>query len=138
MKKLIFKFSTTNNMILFCDLHGHSVKKNIFIYGCHDKNKPFACREFPFLISKLYQPFSFKDCNFLMKKEKRGTARVALYETFRIPNIFTLESSFCGPSYDNIHVNKPFLDGWEIRNKKYTILTFFMSSFHTHIYFNLN
>jgi cytosolic carboxypeptidase protein 2/3 len=34
LKKMIFSFQQTNNLVLFCDLHGHSAKKNIFIYGC--------------------------------------------------------------------------------------------------------
>jgi hypothetical protein len=25
---------------MFCDLHGHSMKKNAFIYGCHDSQNP--------------------------------------------------------------------------------------------------
>ncbi|KAL4475889.1 hypothetical protein ABPG73_002090 [Tetrahymena malaccensis] len=109
-KQMIYNFSNQINLALFCDLHGHSMKKNIFIYGCHDKQQPLACRELPFLMSKLYEPFSFKDCNFMVQKSKEGTARVALWEGLRIPNIFTLESSFCGPSYDDIHFQQTDLE----------------------------
>lgn len=28
------------DVLLFCDLHGHSMKKNIFVYGCHDRVNP--------------------------------------------------------------------------------------------------
>ena len=31
-------------LVMYCDLHGHSKKKNIFAYGCNDKSKPFASR----------------------------------------------------------------------------------------------
>lgn len=55
------------------DLHGHSKKKNAFMYGCHDVTQPYACREFPFLMGRLYKGFSFKDCNFLIEKDKEGT-----------------------------------------------------------------
>lgn len=34
---MIYNFASDTKLALFCDLHGHSVKKNIFIYGCHDK-----------------------------------------------------------------------------------------------------
>jgi hypothetical protein len=54
----------------------------------------------------MYPPFSYKDCNFLVNKSKKGTARIALWEGLKIPNIFTLESSFCGPSYENIHFSQ--------------------------------
>ncbi|KAL4445456.1 hypothetical protein ABPG74_004530 [Tetrahymena malaccensis] len=100
LKKLILN---TKRLVLFCDLHGHSIKKNIFVYGCHDYSQPSACRELPYIISKIYQPFSFKDCNFKVQTQKQGTARVVLWKSLRIPNIFTLESSFCGPSYDDVH-----------------------------------
>ncbi|EAS03740.2 zinc carboxypeptidase family protein (macronuclear) [Tetrahymena thermophila SB210] len=109
-KQMIYNFSNHIKLALFCDLHGHSMKKNIFIYGCHDKQQPLACRELPFLMSKLYEPFSFSDCNFMVQKSKEGTARVALWEGLRIPNIFTLESSFCGPSYDDIHFQQSDLE----------------------------
>lgn len=29
---------------MICDFHGHSMKKDSFIYGCHAKNNPFATR----------------------------------------------------------------------------------------------
>lgn len=75
---------------MFCDLHGHSKKKNIFIYGCHDNSQPYAAREFPYIISKIFSPFSYKDCNFVVEKLKSGTARVCLWKKLKIPNIFTL------------------------------------------------
>ena len=100
---MIFDLAENVKVALFCDLHGHSVKKNIFFYGCHDSDKPLACRELPFLLSKLHAPFSFGDCNFLIQRSKQGTARVALYNGLGIPNVFTLESSFCGPSYEDVH-----------------------------------
>lgn len=36
-KQMIYNFASSTKLSLFCDLHGHSMKKNIFIYGCHDK-----------------------------------------------------------------------------------------------------
>jgi hypothetical protein len=69
-----------------------------------------ACRELPFLLSKLHAPFSFGDCNFLVQRSKQGTARVALYNGLGIPNVFTLESSFCGPSYEDVHFSQNDLE----------------------------
>ena len=48
---MIINFAESNKLALYCDFHGHSTKKNIFFYGCHDQDKPHACREFPFIIS---------------------------------------------------------------------------------------
>lgn len=38
-----------------------------------------------------------------MQRSKEGTARIALYKELSIPNIFTVECSFCGPSFKDIH-----------------------------------
>jgi hypothetical protein len=34
---------------------------------------------------------------------KEGTARIALWREINSPNIFTLESSFCGSTQNNFH-----------------------------------
>lgn len=35
-KKLILDCHDEGEVLLFCDFHGHSMKKNAFVYGCHD------------------------------------------------------------------------------------------------------
>lgn len=35
-KKLILEFSSKYQTSVYLDLHGHSRKKNVFLYGCHD------------------------------------------------------------------------------------------------------
>jgi hypothetical protein len=36
-KKMIKDFAFSHELELYIDLHGHSRKKNIFAYGCHDR-----------------------------------------------------------------------------------------------------
>jgi len=59
-KKMIMEFHEKHPISMIIDLHGHSRKKDVFAYGCHDKASPFACREFPFIFSKIDKRFSFK------------------------------------------------------------------------------
>jgi hypothetical protein len=33
VKKLIRQFSKERELVLYCDLHGHSRRKNMFMYG---------------------------------------------------------------------------------------------------------
>ena len=68
MKKFILK--QKDRLVMYIDLHGHSKKKNVFTYGCNDRNKPLASRELPYIFSKLFDAFSFKDCNFRVNKYK--------------------------------------------------------------------
>lgn len=67
LKKLILSIQEIGEVVLFCDLHGHSMKKNMFVYGCHDSMNPKKGKEFPLLMSKIFKSFSFKDCSFLEK-----------------------------------------------------------------------
>ena len=40
LKKMIETLNEMGEVALFCDLHGHSMKKNAFIYGSHDSYNP--------------------------------------------------------------------------------------------------
>ena len=86
---------------MYIDLHGHSRKKNVFFYGCcpgSSESTYARAKSFPYLMSKLYSTFSYGDSCFSVQKDKEGTARVALFKEIKIPEIFTLEASFCGPT----------------------------------------
>ena len=52
-------FAKERTCVLYCDLHGHSRRKNIFMYGNNLKETPHATRVFPYILSKLCDFFSF-------------------------------------------------------------------------------
>lgn len=95
-KKLIKSFSREREVSLICDLHGHSRRKNIFMYGCEDPDYPELTREFPYVLSKLSSYFSFKSSSFRMQKSKESTLRITIYKETKVAKTYTLESSFCG------------------------------------------
>lgn len=96
-KKLIRDLHQERGVLLYADLHGHSRKQNVFIYGCNNKQKPGECRVFPLILSKLSGYFDFSSCRFGVQKSKDATARVAMYKELQTcPNIFTMESTFSG------------------------------------------
>ncbi len=81
-KNLIHDFASSHEIALYCDFHGHSIKKNVFFYGCcaapktagntsntntENLEDPLACRQLPYLYSKLSKNFSFPDCNFAVQ-----------------------------------------------------------------------
>ena len=68
------------------------------MYGCHNKNQPLTCREFPYIFDQTSKYFNYSHCNFCVQKCKEGSARVSLWKLLKNPNIFTLETSFCGSS----------------------------------------
>ena len=99
-KALIKKLGAERPLALYCDLHGHSRRKNIFMYGNSNVDCQEAPRAFPFLMSKLAQPhFSYDYSRFSTCRSKEQTARIAVWRDLGsvLPNIFTMEASFCGP-----------------------------------------
>lgn len=86
------------------DYHGHSWKKNSFVYGCNFKGTDFEnwwknalISVYPLLLAKINPIFAFKDCWFNVEKCKESTARVVCFWELGILNSFTLETSFYGP-----------------------------------------
>jgi cytosolic carboxypeptidase protein 2/3 len=83
----------------FVDIHGHSRKKCVFMYGpsypLHN-DRYFKCRVFPKLLDDTSEEFRFYSCKFRIEQSKRKTARVVLFKEFGIMNCFTLEASFHG------------------------------------------
>jgi cytosolic carboxypeptidase protein 2/3 len=99
-KQMLNKTVGSRPINFFIDVHGHSRKKNIFMYGCHNKNtdKRNAEKIFPLVFSKTHSSFSFDDCNFNIQKDKESTGRVVVRKEYSVINSFTLEASFCGPN----------------------------------------
>ena len=63
-KRFIKTFAAEYDIELICDFHGHSRKKNVFMYGNNVIGKPEATRLFPYILSKISPWFNFKDCRF--------------------------------------------------------------------------
>ena len=101
---MILKFSKTREIALICDLHGHSTRHNIFMYGNTLDNDIDECRIFPYLLSKVNKCFYYQYCGFKMSKSKLGCARINLFNELKhFPNIFTMEASFAGCNYVSIY-----------------------------------
>ena len=83
----------------FIDIHGHSRKKSIFIYGPYfplHNERYLKMRVLPKLLSEQTDMFRFYSCKFRIQKSKLKAARVVLWKEFNIMNCFTLEASFHG------------------------------------------
>jgi hypothetical protein len=74
-KQLIKRMKEERDLILYCDFHGHSRKKNCFMYGCAKDNTKKE-QIFPAIVKSNLNTFSFKDCCFLIQKDREGASRV--------------------------------------------------------------
>jgi hypothetical protein len=98
--KLLYRFlvKLEKKPFLSCDFHGHSRKKNAFIFGCENEGTAAEGMEkiFPQLLSGNCTFFDTNSCKYTIDKSKETTARVVLRQEMGIINSFTLESTYCG------------------------------------------
>ncbi|XP_069318759.1 cytosolic carboxypeptidase 3 [Eulemur rufifrons] len=104
-RNMIRRLMEKQEVLLYCDLHGHSRKENIFMYGCDGSERSKALylkqRIFPLMLSKnCPDKFSFSACKFNIQKSKEGTGRVVMWK-MGIRNSFTMEATFCGSTLGN-------------------------------------
>ncbi|XP_021913025.1 cytosolic carboxypeptidase 2-like isoform X3 [Zootermopsis nevadensis] len=84
---------------MYCDLHAHSRKHNIFIYGCENRrsaDRRLQEQVFPLMLHKnAADKFSFESCKFRIQRCKEGTGRVVVW-MMGVANSYTMEASFGG------------------------------------------
>ncbi|XP_064602281.1 cytosolic carboxypeptidase 2-like [Liolophura sinensis] len=98
-RNMIRRLSEEREIVVYCDLHGHSRKQNVFIYGCENRysaNRRLRERIFPMMLHKnAPDKFSFDSCKFKIQKSKEGTGRIVMWN-MGVMNSFTMEATFCG------------------------------------------
>ncbi|KAF4524535.1 hypothetical protein B566_EDAN002808 [Ephemera danica] len=98
-KVLLRRLSEDCGIALYCDLHAHSRRHNIFIYGCESRratDKPLQEQVFPLMMRKnAPDKFCFESCKFRIQRSKEGTGRVVVW-MMGVPNSYTMEASFGG------------------------------------------
>ncbi|XP_032956241.1 cytosolic carboxypeptidase 4 isoform X3 [Rhinolophus ferrumequinum] len=108
---LSYLSSTGHSPVVFCDFHGHSQKKNVFLYGCSIKEtlwqaqssvgssailEDVSYRTLPKILDKLAPAFTMSSCSFLVEKSRASTARVVVWRELGVSRSYTMESSYCG------------------------------------------
>jgi cytosolic carboxypeptidase protein 2/3 len=104
--------SSVQNLQFYLDMHGHSRKKNVFIFGPQvpiHSDKYLKMRVIPKLIAEETEMFRYHSCMFSNEKSKETAARITLYRQFNIYNCFTLEASFHG-YFDRDKVTNEFTE----------------------------
>ena len=83
----------------FFDVHGHSSKKSVFLYGprypLHSEHY-LKIRLLPKLIAQRTDIFRYYSCRFANEKRKQNCSRLAVNREFDLPNSYTLECSMWG------------------------------------------
>uniref|UniRef100_A0A7N9AYP3 tubulin-glutamate carboxypeptidase n=1 Tax=Mastacembelus armatus TaxID=205130 RepID=A0A7N9AYP3_9TELE len=108
--------------LVFCDYHGHSRKKNVFMYGCSiketvwqsnisatssDLQEDLGYRALPKILSQIAPAFSIASCSFVVERSKESTARVVVWREIGVQRSYTMESTLCGcdqGKYKGLHI----------------------------------
>uniref|UniRef100_A0A8C3LIY5 tubulin-glutamate carboxypeptidase n=1 Tax=Chrysolophus pictus TaxID=9089 RepID=A0A8C3LIY5_CHRPC len=109
--------------LVFCDYHGHSQKKNVFLYGCSIKEtlwqagcmvdtavitEDVGYRTLPKILDKVAPAFVMNSCSFLVEKSRESTARVVVWQEMGVLRSYTMESTYCGCSHGLYKVSTSF------------------------------
>lgn len=97
--------------LVYCDYHGHSRKKNVFMYGCSIRETVWHTRDsaapgdvvedtgyrtLPKILSHIAPAFCMSSCSFVVEKSKESTARVVVWREIGVQRSYTMESTLCG------------------------------------------
>ncbi|XP_072769967.1 cytosolic carboxypeptidase 4 [Nerophis lumbriciformis] len=97
--------------LVFCDYHGHSRKKNVFLYGCSVKETLWQSssdvdtaglkedpgyRAIAKALDRIAPAFSFNSCNYTVEKSRSSTARVVVWREIGVLRSYTMESTYNG------------------------------------------
>jgi hypothetical protein len=86
LKRLLATSMSLTGVDLFCDVHGHSRKEGIFMYGCVPSSQTAVSRNLPrvlpMIMSKSCSAFSYGSCDFKV--------RVVAARLFSAPLVFQL------------------------------------------------
>uniref|UniRef100_A0A3P8ZV88 Peptidase M14 domain-containing protein n=1 Tax=Esox lucius TaxID=8010 RepID=A0A3P8ZV88_ESOLU len=108
---LYYLSSIGRTPLVFCDYHGHSRKKNVFLYGCSVKETLWQSgskvntatvkedpgyRTIPKSLDRIAPAFSFNSCNYLVEKSREATARVVVWREMGVLRSYTMESTYNG------------------------------------------
>jgi len=103
-KRMIQIFGESHEIALFCDFHGHSYRRNAFMYGCTqsfmqlaDRKANLMAKMVPLLLSERNPALAWSHCSFRQDRLKEATARLVVYNEFKVVHSYTLEASFYGP-----------------------------------------
>ncbi|KAJ6662816.1 hypothetical protein lerEdw1_011020 [Lerista edwardsae] len=125
-KGLLYYLRSLNRApVVFCDYHGHSQRKNVFLYGCSIKEtlwqagqkvdttvvmEDIGYRTLPKILDKVAPVFLMSSCNFLVEKSRASTARVVVWREMGVLRSYTMESTYCGCSHGLYKVGSLLLE----------------------------
>lgn len=88
---------------MFLDIHAHSVKRSIFAYAPKQEkgNEVLCTKTLPGILDEMSEMFSLKNSDFNNLESKKYSARLGIYNIYKLTDSYTIEASCFG--YDVKH-----------------------------------
>jgi hypothetical protein len=99
VKQVLGRIQSEGRLLACLDLHAHSRKKSVFIYGPYyplHSDKYYSMRILPKLICDQGPQFRFPACRFRNEASKRQAARLVIWKELKLANSYTVEGSLYG------------------------------------------
>ena len=102
IKYLVDKIHDNHDIEIFLDFHGHSRKKNMFLFGPNynlTQLDYYKSRVMPKYLAQLTSVFRYYGCDYTIPSQKMSTARAVMLNELGIPYVYTVQTSV-GVYYD--------------------------------------
>lgn len=99
VKNRVMSIKKEKKLTFYFDMHAHSKKKGVFMYGPHfplHSAKYYKIKVLPKLLSETTDMFRYYSCRFRNEAAKSQTARLVICNEFRLPYTYTIEISSHG------------------------------------------
>lgn len=84
IRKLVETFNAERPVIMFTDIHGHSMARKAFMYGNNYSHNPYQTRLLPYILWRCDpELFSFCKSKFKVERAREGTSRVAIWRMIK-------------------------------------------------------
>jgi len=98
---MVQRITRDRSIDLYIDLHGHSRKHNVFMYGCQSSLRAGDAQIFPYMMGlNAKNTFNYDSCKYKLQANREGTGRILMHR-LGIQYSYTLEASFGGSTIGN-------------------------------------
>ena len=135
-KKMIIRLKRCRQILMICDIHGHSRREGVFMYGCITKTSSFPDSSiFPRYFDNQCEYFSLQGCNYKMQECKASTMRVVMNRDLGISCSYTLEASLSGTNEHHFSLRNLLRIGLDF---SMSLLQFYERYYSVHYHRSIN
>ena len=123
-KEMVKCLQRCRQVLTVCDIHGHSRKEGVFMYGCSSKDgisvktpndklrkENISVFTLPQILNVKNKSFKLEYCNFSSINYKAPTMRTVMFEELNISYSYSMEASLAGMNGKHFSCNDLMVSG---------------------------